>query len=256
MLEPLEPVHEDVAPARAEAPPVVAYEAVLGLQPPECLYTDAYRAMRTALMALCEREPFRRVLITSSQPAEGKSVVCLNLGSALARAQKQVLVIDADFRRPALHRLLDIPPGPGFVEACRGQAQPLAVIRRTNIEGLAVVPVGEELSDAADVASSPQTSVVLDQMDQGFDFVLIDSAPVLTYAASLQLATLADGVLLVARARGNAGYVRRALSSLQDVGARVLGIAVNDILPEDRAEHTVLYHYYSYGRETQGSPAP
>ena len=258
MVEPLEPVAEgspEVAqPLEGEAPGVLQFEAVLGPQPAECAYTDAYRAMRAAFLALHEREPFRRTLVTSAQPTEGKSVVCLNLGSTLVRADKRVLVIDADFRRPALHRLLNTGPGPGFAEACRGQVEPLSVIRATNLQGLSFVPVGEALADAADLASSTQTSVVLDRMDEGYDFVLIDSAPVLSYAATLQLSTLVDGVLLVARARGNSGVVRRAMTSLEDVGAKLLGVVVNDILPEDRAERSVLYHYYRYGPEPQARP--
>jgi len=250
MLERPESERSGMTPGEQQPAAAEEFEVVLGVQPPDCAYADAYRALRTAFLALSEREPFQRVLITSGQPSEGKSVVCLNLGSSLARGGKQVLLVDADFRRPALHRVLNIPPGPGLLDACHGRAEPSAVIRPTNVEGLSVVPVGSDVTDAADVASSPQLAGVLDHIGEGFHFVLIDSAPVLSYAASLQLATLADGVLLVSRARTNVGYAHRAISALEEIAARTLGVVVNDILPQDRAERALPYQYYTPDHES------
>lgn len=225
---------------------------ILGLQPPECAYADAYRTLRTALLATHARDPFRSLLISSAQPAEGKTSVALNLSSTLARGQKRVLLVDADLLRPSLHALLGVPPtAVGFVDACRGHVEPAAAVHDTNLPGLSVMTVGHDIAGSSDIPGLPSTREVIRELGRTFDFVIADSAPLLVHSATLELAASMDAVLLVARARGRAPTVRRAITSLQEIGAKLLGVVVNDVLPEDQAAEGVpYYHYYRYGGES------
>ena len=216
-------------------------ETLLGQNPPQSQYLEAYRRLRANLLALREEQPFKSILVTSALPNEGKTCVMLNLSTIMAQGGLRVIVVDADFAHPRLHEEWQLRESPGLTDACcTARLAVDSVIQETELPLLKAVPAGDATEAGPDLASGTVMAEVLQELGQRADLVIVDSAPVLGYAGTLQLARMVDCVLLVARARGSVGPVRRALKLLKDIGRDVRGIIVNDILEQDEA-HPYYY---------------
>jgi len=222
---------------------------LLGPNPASSEYLEAYRALRAAILSMQKDEPVGTILITSATPGEGKTTVAVNLATVLAMAEKNTLLVDADFRRPQIHLLFGIPQAPGLTEVGMGEASLEQSTVRGDIEHLSILPAGERTEEGADMMGSVRMHQVLGEMKQRFDVVVFDSAPVNAFAGALQVAAVMDLVLLVVRSRTYAGPVQKALRSLEAVGANVPGVVLNDVMAVDR-EYTAAY--YGYGQESGG----
>jgi len=217
-------------------------DVLLGPDPPDCDYLEAYRQLRASLLALKQETDFRSILVTSASNGEGKSTVAINLGTVLAFASRRSVCVDLDLHKPGLHELIDVPLTPGITDVLGGKAQLDAVIHETGVPGLQFIPAGGLYHQRADILGIGPTSDLIGTIAERADFVIVDSAPVLDFAVSQELARMVDVCVLVARARRGIAAVVRACEMLEDVGGVVAGIVVNDILPEDKAAAT--YGYY------------
>jgi len=222
---------------------------LLGPNPEPSEYLEAYRALRASILSLHQEQPVHTILVTSATPAEGKTTVAVNLATVLALAEKETLLVDADFRRPELHLLFGIPQAPGLTEVGLGVAALDSAVRRSEIEHLSVLSAGERTAEGADMTGSVRMHQVLEEMKGRFDLVVFDSAPASAFSGALQVAAIVDLVVFVVRSRTYAGPVQRALRALETVGARVPGVVLNDVMAADR-EVTVSY-YYGYGEEAE-----
>jgi polysaccharide biosynthesis transport protein len=219
-------------------------ETLLGLSPPQSHYLEAYRRLRTALMVLREQGPFRSLLVTSASPSEGKTSVSLNLGLLAAQTGLRVTIVDGDFAYPAIHERWGMLPAPGLIDACLQKAAVDTILQATELETLKFVATGSMPQEGFDLASGAAMPGVLAAIAERCDLMVIDSAPVLGYASTLQLARMVDAVVLVARARRQVGPVRTALKMLKDIGRDPRGIIVNDILEQDTQTRPRYYSYY------------
>lgn len=217
---------------------------LLGLSPPSSVYLEGFRILRANLLAMHRREPFNSIMITSALAGEGKTTVSLNLATILARAGKRVVVVDADAEKQTLGQLLGISESAGLTDLCQGTASASEVMIATEIETLWAVPVGMQASVAAELSSQPNMKEAIDQLAGAAEFVILDSAPSLGFGMALSLAPAADLVLVVAHARSQAEPVRQALAALIEVGAKVGGVIVNDILPQDSMVTMTSYYRY------------
>jgi len=219
-------------------------DTLLGARPPGCAYFEAFRALRTNIAAAQEKERFSSLLITGARPGDGKTTVAVNLGIVAALARKKVALVDADLRHPAIGEMLELPPGPGLVDVCNGEASLDDALVRTDIETLCVLPTGATWRMAAELLGSTEMSDALGDMRERFDLVILDSPPVGAVADAGVLSRLVERTLLVVRAGSRSPEPElRALQSLEYAGARILGIVVNDILPRDSMTYQ---QYYSY----------
>ena len=206
---------------------------------------EAFRSLRTSVLLSASPVP-RLILVTSALPSEGKTTTAVNLAAALASLGNRVVLVDCDMRRPACHRSTGVENHPGFVQCLTGHVDlKEAVLPVPGVENLSVVPCGPIPPNPAEVLSSPLAADLLRRLRNDFEYVLVDSPPLLSVADSRILATLVDAVVLVARAHSTPyDVVRRARTLLYGSGARILGIALNDV---DLERASLGYQQYQYG---------
>jgi polysaccharide biosynthesis transport protein len=192
------------------------------------LLTESIDATRTMLLHAAQSESVRVVMVTSALQGEGKTSLSSHLAASLARAGRRIVLIDGDLRRPSLHRLLEQPEGPGLAECLRGEAALADAVRPTTIGGLSLLPAGQ---------CSPETLVALAQDGMGelvrqlrdqYEFVLVDSSPVLPVADAPQIGRHMDAVIFsVLRDVSRLPSVYAAHERLAMLGIRVLGAVVS-----------------------------
>jgi capsular exopolysaccharide synthesis family protein len=203
------------------------------------IHTELYRAIRANIEAERLKNPFRSLLVTSAAPGEGKSTTTINLGQVFREFGRRVLIVDADLRRPALHKALSIANSPGLVDLLKGSAT-LDQVVRSLPGGLAVIPGQATREDPAALLASPRfISLLTEPTAELYDLILLDSAPVLAVPDNLLLAPAVDRVLLVAKSSSTSKRdLLRTSQTLQKVSATVLGVILNEA-------HHVDVHYYN-----------
>lgn len=204
-----------------------------------CPSAEAYRTLRTSL--LLKRTPTspRIILVTSASGTEGKTTTAVNTAAALASCGGSVLLVDGDLRLPRCHDALGVPLTPGLAEYLMGRltTQP---IQKTSIENLSFVPAGKATRNPAELLTSLRMWLLLRSVRDRFDFVVIDSPPILAVSDASLLANIADGVVLVVEhRRSREEHVHAAMVRLREAGAVVLGAVLN--------RGTVGSEYYEYG---------
>jgi protein-tyrosine kinase len=209
------------------------------LHPPEAPIEE-FRALRTRLNHMQSRQPIRTVVITSASPAEGKSFAAANL--ALAEAQLsgcRVLLCDFDLRRPVIHQILQIERGPGLTDYLLGKVPLQAAMRRVEDSNLYIMPAGQPVINPLELLNLPTVGQLLDGLKSMFNWVLLDSPPLLFAADGNLLATMCDATILVVRVGATTvDSIARARQTLcQD---NVIGIIVNG------ARRGELYNKYTY----------
>jgi capsular exopolysaccharide synthesis family protein len=207
--------------------------------------SEAFRSLRTSVLLSTADHPPGSLLVTSAQPAEGKTTIATNLAISLAQLGRRVLLIDADMRRPNVHKLFRIQNGLGLVTSLTGQQQWQGVVHPTGLGGLDALFCGTVPPNPVELLSSERMRMLIREAMVQYNFVVIDSAPLLGVADSRVLATLVEGVLLVAKGGSTAReLVQRAQLSARDVGANVIGIVLNNM--DVRAHDYYHSQYYLY----------
>ena len=205
--------------------------------------TEQFRTLRSRLSRIRESQPLQTLLISSAIPAEGKTLVATNLAHALVRQQGcRVLLMDADLRAPRVHALLGAPSNPGLADYLQGQASEFEVIQSGHEEGFYFTPAGIHVTHPSELISSNRMKEFLERVKPEFDWIIIDSSPVLPVADATVLGGLCDGVLLVVRASSTPSETsRKACREFQ--GAHILGVVLNTA-----DEHSEYGSYYGYGQ--------
>jgi succinoglycan biosynthesis transport protein ExoP len=179
------------------------------------------------------REPIsepRSVLVTSAEEGDGKSVVAVNLAAALARARRRVLLVDADLRRPILHRVFGLDNLHGLSELLRDahDPEPGSHIASTGIANLSVLTSGRDAAEAAELLASTRMAEVIETLELAYDFLVIDSAALASASDAAAVALYADAVLfVVARTPASERGIQRARRQLEGVGGHTVGVVVN-----------------------------
>jgi capsular exopolysaccharide synthesis family protein len=212
---------------------------------PEC---EQYRTLRTQLFHAAEKKPLQVVTITSTLAGEGKTSTVINLALAIAQSkEKRVLIIDGDLRRPNIATYLGVRAKAGLGEVLTGDIEPLDSIFTLDGYELYVLPVSRETANPTELLSSERFAEMLAELRRYFDFILIDSPPVMPFADTRLLANHTDAVMLVVRA-GLAPYetVEKAIEALP--AAKMLGVVLNG------AQHVKEAGYYDYYYYSQRRP--
>jgi len=219
--------------------------------------TEQFRSLRSRLFEARDIRPIKSLLVSSGLPQEGKSFVAANLAVSLARHKNsKVLLIDGDMRRYTLHEALGTEPSPGLADYIAGKATIEAILQRVaepesqqgaqasnsvTLANLAFVPGGNGGDRAADLSSSARFGELLSAVAPMFDWIVVDSSPVLPVSDAVNLARSCDGVLLVAReAVTKYPVAQRAAAELK--ASNVLGFVLNAVHNAPQADN-----YYSYG---------
>jgi receptor protein-tyrosine kinase/non-specific protein-tyrosine kinase len=209
---------------------------------------EEFRKLKSVLVKLTTGDEFKNtLLVTSAVPHEGKSVTALNLAISLAQEYDHtVLLIDADFRRPSIHRYLGIEPHKGFSDCLLGEAQLGEVLIPTGIGRLSVVTAGREVPNPVELFASQKTEALIGEIKNRYQdrFIIFDSPPVLPFAEARTLAHLVDGVLFVVKEQlASQKNVREAIEALKGCG--LLGMVYNDTIIDRHDEKYSGYGHYS-----------
>lgn len=215
------------------------------LSQPRSLAAEAYRAIRTALLLSKAGDAPRTMLVTSAQSGEGKTTSSVNLAASLASSGARVVLVDADIRRPSVHKQFGLPAdGPGLVELLTGQRSFAQVAIPDVIKRVTVVLAGSSPPNPAELLGSAEMLSFIEGLARQFDYVVIDSPPVLPVTDSVVLSRFVEGVIFVV---GSGVTPRKvvadAIHRLHAVGAHVLGSILNNVDLRG-GEHYYYNRYY------------
>ena len=195
---------------------------------PRSQISEVFRTIRTNLTFSAAGKDMRSILITSAGVGEGKSMVSIHLAVSLARGGKRVLLVDADMRRPRLHRAFELAGEDGLSSLLIGSRSLAELALPTRVENLSLLPCGIIPPNPVELIQGPRMKEVIAEILAGFDVVIFDSPPAGIVSDASVLATQVDRALLVIRSFAtDRGNVKRALGLLQDVGANLAGLVVN-----------------------------
>jgi len=201
---------------------------------------EQFRTLRSRLHQIAATRPLKRVLVTSSVPAEGKTTVAANLVHSIMRQpDRRVLLIDADLRSSRMHKLFGAPSAPGLTDYLRGEADECEVIQNGLEGNLCFIPGGNTVSNPSELLLSDRMKKLLDLVTPFFDWIILDSPPALAVHDASSLADLCDGVLFVVKA-GETDHRLAEKASSEFLKKNLLGVVLN------RAEEEASYgDYYS-----------
>jgi capsular exopolysaccharide synthesis family protein len=214
---------------------------------PDSREAEAFRTIRTAVLFGAAPDGAKTLLITSPAAGDGKSTLVSNLAIALANAGQKTLILDADFRKPTQHVIFGLDPRERCLgDVFAGTMTLAAAVQPTGIEGLHVLTCGYRISNPAEVLNSPKFSHLLTCLTEVYDRILIDAPPVTVVTDAQILGALCDATVLVLRADKSLRPVAlHAVDALQSVGARLLGVVVNEVR---KSGSRYGYYYDRYHR--------
>jgi len=188
---------------------------------------EEFRTLRSRLYQIREKLPLKRLMVTSALPKEGKSFVTANLGQVLVRQHgRRALIIDADLRSPGLHRHLGTQQTPGLSEYLLGECDEFSALQRGPMENLFFLPAGRLASSPSELLANGRLKLLLQRVEPLFDWIIMDTPPVIPVADSTSIASFCDGVLMVVRSNMTpSDLARRAREEFQD--KLLLGVVLN-----------------------------
>ena len=237
------PKAEDTTPAAA-------------LADPKSAVSESYNSLRGSLLYSTATGLPRSLLITSSQPSEGKSTTSLAVATGLARLGKKVLLLDVDMRRPALHAVIGVPNDHGMSSLLTAQDTLADVVRQTEEPNLQVITSGPVPPSPTELLSSGRLTQLLRELSETYDVVILDSPPVLGLADAPLMSAIVDGVMLVVQSdRSRRGSLRASLRRLRAMQPNVLGAVLTMFDASKSGNRYSEYYGYNYYRYTPENEA-
>ncbi len=227
--------------APAEASETTALALINDVRSP---IAEAYRHLRTSLLLSSAGQPPKTILVTSSQPSEGKTTTAVNTAVMLAQTGAEVLIIDCDLRRPRLHAHFNVPNAKGVTNFLSGESELDGLMQPyEKLPNLKLLTSGPVPPNPAELLGSDEMRKLLNMASDRFTHVIIDSPPAISFTDASILSTMVDGVVLVVHGgRSSRAVVRRAKQQLLDVGANIFGVVLNNV----KLEATNYYYYAGY----------
>lgn len=220
-------------------------DLVLSPQTPFAV-VEAYKAARTNFMFMLSGSGKKEMIFTSAVPAEGKTTTCINLAITFAQTGSRVLIIDADMRKPRMHRLLKIPASPGLSDRL-GNLTQSDCIYTTAFENVFALPAGTLPPNSAELLASDTMMRLMTELNERFDYIFIDTPPVDVVTDAAVIASRFHGLVLVVREGiSRKEVLQSAVGALEQAGVNILGIILNDV---DIGKYATRYRYNTkYGR--------
>jgi polysaccharide biosynthesis transport protein len=205
------------------------------------LIAESYKAIRTAILLSTAETPPRKLLITSMSPKEGKTTTSSNLATTISMNNQRVILIDCDLRKARVHKVLEVDNSDGLSTYLAGASEKVTVIEDSETLGYSFIPAGPAPPNPAELLNSDRFKSLITTLEQEYDFILLDSPPVMNVTDSLLLSKLVDGMIIVCRS-GETNYdmLTSGLKLLNNIKAPILGCIINGIQKKDSG------YYYSY----------
>ena len=209
---------------------------------------EAYRHLRTSLLLSSAGNPPKTILVTSSQPSEGKTTTAINTAFMLAQTGAEVLIIDCDLRRPRLHSNFNLSNARGLTNYLSGEGPIEDLLQNyEKMPNLKMLTSGPIPPNPAELLGSDEMRKLLGLLSERFTHIIVDSPPAISFTDASIISTFVDGVILVVHAgRSSRAVVRRARQQLLDVGANVFGVVLNNVKAESHDYYYAAGYYSGY----------
>jgi capsular exopolysaccharide synthesis family protein len=217
-------------------------------------FAEAFRGLRTNILFSNVEEGSRTLVVTSTGPSEGKTMVASNLAVGMAQAGQRVLLIDADMRRPRSHEVFSLKVDPGLSNLLVGAAKASEVVQRSAVPGLWVLPAGKTPPNPAELIGSKRFAELLNSLKEHFDLIVIDTPPVMAVTDAAIAAHRAHGVLFVIAADQTSRHAaQQALDQLEHARARFVGAVLNRVDLDKNAYYYSRYYRKEYAAYYQSA---
>jgi capsular exopolysaccharide synthesis family protein len=234
-------------------------DKITHLQPSSPI-SENYRQIRTEILSLLPKDAnLKAIVITSAEPQAGKTMTSANIAITMSQSGHKVMFVDADLRKPQLHKVFNLERQGGLSEYLTGRADLNSIIKEVGIENLKVVTSGKSVHNPAELIGSKKMEDFIAEAKGVFDFIILDSPPVISVTDAVILSGMADASIQVVRSgKILVPAARNAKEKLANTKAKFLGVVLNGM----KAEHSDYgyYHYYKYyhyyGEEEQRRPPP
>lgn len=216
---------------------------------PKSPISESYRSLRTNVAYASVNNRIKSLLISSSQPGEGKSTTTANLAIAFAQLRKKTLLVDADLRNPVQHNVFGLSRGPGLSEFLIGEVKDIdSIIHATKVDNLSIITAGGLPPNPSELLGSDRMSQLVDQLEKEWDMVLFDSPPIVAVTDASMISSELDAIALVVKAgQTERSAVDRALDIIKNVKAPLIGAILNGASQESLGgKYAYYYSYYNY----------
>lgn len=216
-------------------------KSAVSVHQPRSRPAEAFRAIRTAVCFSAMGSEHRVLSVTSPAAGDGKSTLALNLAASLAQSGKRTILVESDLRRPKVHKLTGADNKIGMTDVLRGTVDLDAAIQTSQCSDLSVLTCGSRPKDPAELLARPEYEKLLEDLRSRFDYVVIDTPPILAVTDPAGVAARVDGVIVCMRlSRHTRDLGRRTVDSLREIGATIIGVVINGVEERD------TYGYGSY----------
>ncbi|HLG28592.1 MAG TPA: polysaccharide biosynthesis tyrosine autokinase, partial [Candidatus Brocadiales bacterium] len=207
--------------------------------------SEAYRTIRTGVLFSSPDKKVHSILVTSAYPTEGKTITAVNLATVLAQGSDSVLLVDADLRRPRIHKTFKIDNAKGLTNLLIGEASMDEVIQKSPVENLYILPSGPIPPNPSELLSSKSMDELIEKLKGKYARIVFDSSPMVAVTDARIIATKVDGCICVIHAaKSDIRGTKRAKEQLEDIGGRFIGAVLNNVSMDRR---TYYGYYYRYG---------
>jgi capsular exopolysaccharide synthesis family protein len=214
---------------------------------PKISVSEDYRTVRTSILLSQTESPPQTIAISSSMPQEGKTATVTNMAVSFSQLEKRILIIDADLRKPRLHRLFKIKNVGGLSGYLTGRVSIKDVIQETSHENIWIISSGPIPPNPAELLNSERMKELLNDMKEKFDVVLLDTPPILAVVDALIVSSLSDSMVFIIKAGKTARLpFLRAVEELKQAKTKIIGVVFNEVKIKERESYSPYYHYYRY----------
>lgn len=216
------------------------------LRNPTSTVAECCRVLRTNLLFASADRPLKRLVVTSSNPVEGKTMTVVNLGIVMAQSGHRTLLVDTDMRRPRLHKAFGTSNENGVSRLIVGESDIDSAVKHTDVPGLFLLPCGPIPPNPAELLQTESFAALVEKLSEKFDRVIFDSPPVNAVTDAVVLSRVTDGTIFVVRAnRTTRDAVARAKRLMQAVNTQIVGVVLNDVNLKN-PHYANYYQYYHY----------
>jgi len=227
-------------------------EEIFVHQDPKSVASETVRGLRSNLLLSQSDKKHQVILLTSATPKEGKTLVALNLGTAMAQAGSKTLLIEADMRRPRAHKILNIENSAGLSNILSSASGIDEVIRPTGIPNLDIITAGPIPPNPSELLGSQRMPELIASLRERYDHIIIDTPPATAVTDATILTQHVDGVVIIAKAFVTPKeLVRSAVQGLQKVNAKIIGVVLNSVNMSKEGAYYYQYAYYYYYGENE-----
>jgi len=226
---------------------------LVALKEPKSVYAEAYRAVRTSILFSSPDNPPRVFVVTSMGQQEGKTLTAVNLAVTMALNDKRVLLIDADMRKPRIHKVFGVENEFGLSSLIGGSPDVGFALKKTPIPTLMVLPSGPVPPNPSELLGSARLGKILGLLREKFDMIILDCTPLIPVTDATVLSTQVDGVILVIKSGATRRKIlKRGVKQLEDVQAKIIGAVLNQINVRTSTYYYASYYSHYYGEKEGG----